>query len=146
VGMIDIAEKPLIERKAVAQGRIFLKPVTLTAIHDRKIKKGDPLQAGELVALSAVKRTPDLLPHCHPIPIDHVEVTYEFIEEHILVTVTVKSTARTGVEMEALMGVTMALNTIWDMVKYLEKDQKGQYPDTKICDVKIIKKTKGENV
>ena len=141
-GMIDISNKPVVFRKATAAGKITLKPDTIGTIKKGEIRKGDPLEAARLAAIAAVKKTPELLTFCHPIPIDSVEVDFEVAAESIEVKVTASAWAKTGVEMEALVGVTNALNTIWDMTKYLEKDRAGQYPDTCISDIRVIEKTK----
>ena len=141
-GMIDISNKPVVFRKATATGKITLKPETINTINKGEIRKGDPLTTARLAAIAAVKKTPELLTFCHPIPIDSVEVDFEVGVDSIEVKVTASAWAKTGVEMESLVGVTNALNTIWDMTKYLEKDRAGQYPDTRISDIRVIEKTK----
>jgi len=83
-----------------------------------------------------------LIPHCHQIPLSTVDVTFSLEKDSVEATCLVKAKATTGVEMEALVGVSMALAVIWDMVKYLEKDEGGQYPSTRISDIRVIKKTK----
>jgi len=143
-GMVDITSKPQVYRKATAAGSIRLKESTLQAIRGGKIKKGDPLTTARLAAILAVKETPRLIPFCHPIPITGLEVGLELEEMRIRATVTVTSVGRTGVEMEALTGVSAALLNIWDMVKYLEKDETGNYPDTKIEEIRVLGKVKGE--
>ncbi len=140
--MVDISGKKPVNRIAVAVGRIYLREGTLEAIRDKGIRKGDPLVVAEIAGMNAAKRTPELLPHCHQIPIDKIDLSFQMDKDHIETTCTVKSVAKTGVEMEALVGVTNALNTIWDMVKYLEKKD-GQYPETRIGGIRVIKKTKG---
>lgn len=142
MGMIDIMQKPVVARTAVAQGKILLKQSTIDKIRNRTIRKGDPLFAAEIAALHGVKQTPAMIAHCHPIPIENVKFDHEVGSSSISVTVIVKTRAKTGVEMEALAGVQMALLTIWDMVKYLEKE--GGYR-TMITDVKVLRKTKGES-
>jgi len=93
--------------------------------------------------INAVKKVPDLIPLCHPIPITNVSVNFNFEnDDSIKVTCIVKSFAKTGVEMEALMGVNIALLNIWDFVKMYEKDDNGQYPTTLITDIKVEKKIK----
>lgn len=142
MGMVDITQKPIVKRMAKAGGRIHLKHSTIEAIKNGKIKKGDPLLVAEVSAMNSAKQTHLLIPHCHQIPLDSVEVEFGLNTDYVDVKCTVKAQARTGVEMEALVGVTSALNTIWDMVKYLEKDLKGQYPDTRITDIRVIEKHK----
>jgi cyclic pyranopterin phosphate synthase len=141
-GMVDISNKPVVFRKATAAGKITLRPETVETINKGEIRKGDPLTAARLAAIAAVKKTPELLTFCHPIPIDSVEVDFEVASESIEVKVTASAWAKTGVEMEALVGVTNALNTIWDMTKYLEKDRAGQYPQTRISDIRVVEKVK----
>jgi cyclic pyranopterin phosphate synthase len=91
----------------------------------------------------AVKETARLIPMCHAIPVTAVEVGFEQMDDSIEVTVTVRSVGRTGVEMEALSGVSVALLTIWDMVKSAEKDPQGQYPVTRIDGIRVLRKQKG---
>lgn len=142
MGMIDVGEKPIIHRMAETAGTIHLSPKTIEVIKAGGIKKGDPLQAAEITAMNAAKQTHLLIPHCHQIPLDSVSVDFEVSETFIKARCLVKAQARTGVEMEALVGVSLALNTVWDMVKYLEKDENGQYPDTRITDIHVLKKEK----
>lgn len=144
MSMIDISAKASVHRKAVASGKIFLQPDTLQRIREKKIKKGDPLVVGQTAAILVVKQTPTLIPFCHPIRITSVTVQFAIEKEYIEATCSVQAIEKTGVEMEALVGVTNALNTIWDMVKYLEKDAQGQYPSTRISDVRVLSKTKSE--
>jgi len=143
MGMVDVAEKPVIQRKAEASGRIILSPNTVHKIRKGEIKKGDPLLVAEIAAMNAAKQTHILIPHCHGILLSTVKVSFEIREGYIDAFCFVSSRARTGVEMEALVGVSMALNTVWDMVKYLEKDKDGQYPDTRITDIRVTLKEKG---
>jgi len=142
MGMIDVTEKPVIRRRAEAAGKIFLSPDTIGKISNGRIKKGDPLLVAEVAAMNAAKQTHLLIPHCHQIPLDMVRVNFEVSTESIEARCIVRTHARTGVEMEALVGVSIALNTIWDMVKYLEKDEKGQYPSTRISDIMVVEKEK----
>ena len=144
MGMIDVSEKPVIHRKAEATGTIHLSPKTIEEIKAGRIKKGNPLQVAEVTAMNAAKQTYLLIPHCHQIPLDAVSVDFQVFEGSIEARCFVRAQARTGVEMEALVGVSAALNTLWDMVKYLEKDEQGQYPDTRITDIRVLKKEKGE--
>ena len=143
MGMIDITEKPVVRREAEAAGKIILSPGTVLKIKKGQIKKGDPLLVAEIAAMNTSKQTHLLIPHCHQIPLDTVKVSFDILDESIEARCLVKAQARTGVEMEALVGVSMALNTVWDMVKYLEKDEKGQYPKTRITDIRVIRKDKG---
>lgn len=141
-GMIDISNKPEVVRVAIAEGSIRLRPETIKLIQEGKIEKGDVVEAAKIAAILAVKNTPSILPYCHPIPITSVKVEVGYDRDLVKVIVEVKTTYKTGVEMEALTGVTAALLTIWDMVKKYEKDEDGQYPHTKIVDVRVVKKIK----
>ncbi len=141
--MIDISHKDIILRTAKASGKIFLKKETITRIKNSQVQKGDVFTIAKISAINAVKKVPELIPLCHPIPINHISVDYEFEGNNIIkVTCMVKSYAKTGVEMEALTGVNVALLNIWDVVKMYEKDEKGQYPDTLISDIKVEEKIK----
>ncbi len=142
MGMVDISEKPVTKRVAEAIGKILLSSDTIEKIKNRQIKKGDPLAVAEIAAMNAAKQTHILIPHCHQIPLDTVNVAFEVLRDSVEARCVVKTQARTGVEMEALVGVSVALNTLWDMVKYLEKDEMGQYPSTKITDITVLRKEK----
>ena len=141
--MVDIGEKPDVRRRAVAAGSIRLKPSTIQAIRRKRIEKGDALATAEVAALHAMKTVWQVLPHCHPIPITAAAAAFDVRADHIVATTHVEATYKTGVEMEALYGVTVALLTIWDMVKALEKDSKGQYPSARIHDIRVVTKEKG---
>jgi len=143
INMIDISGKEVVHREAEATGRINLKGDTIEKIRSGEIKKGDPLPAAEIACILAVKKTPDILPLCHPIPITSVDAEFQIADDYIEARCRVTADYKTGVEMEALTGVAAALLTIWDMVKYLEKDTGGQYPSTVITDVKVTEKRKG---
>ena len=144
IRMIDVSVKKIVKRTAVAGGRILLSPNTIRKIKDGKTKKGDPLKVAEVAAINAVKQTSNLVPMCHQLSISSVEVKFNFRSNSIMGVVSVSAVEKTGVEMEALVGISIALNTIWDMVKYLEKDKNGQYPNTRITDIRVLKKTKGK--
>ena len=142
MGMIDITGKKVLLREAIASGRIALSGETLTMIREKRIKKGDPLVVAEIAAMKAAKETYILIPHCHQIPLNTVELNFSVERDYIEATCLVKAEAMTGVEMEALVGTSIALATIWAMVKYLEKDDSGQYPATRISDIRVVKKFK----
>lgn len=141
--MIDVSAKPVVAREASATGRLKLKPSTLRAVREGRIKKGDVLEVSRVAAVQAVKRTPEFLPLCHPIPVEKVTVDFRVAKAHLEATVTVRAHWKTGVEMEALTGVGAALLCAWDMTKYLEKDARGQYPATAIEGLRVLSKTKG---
>ena len=143
-GMVDISSKEPVERSATACGKIRLRKETIGLVARGGIEKGDVIEDAKIVALSIAKETSRILPYCHNIPIEWIGFSSTIDEEgsYIEVCVTVKTTAKTGVEMEALCGVLAALANIWDMVKKYEKDEEGQYPYTLIYDVRIVEKTK----
>ncbi|MDD1767825.1 MAG: cyclic pyranopterin monophosphate synthase MoaC [Methanomassiliicoccales archaeon] len=141
--MVDIGEKEVVRRKAVATGKIVLGKASIDAIRSGTVKKGDVLEAAKIAAIQAVKSTPDIVPYCHPIPVESIRVGFDVAEGSLTCHVEVNAHYKTGVEMEALIGVSVALLTVWDMVKYLEKDRKGQYPDTSITDIRVVSKEKG---
>jgi len=142
VKMVEISNKPDVVRIATAEGFIKLKRETVKRILEGKIEKGNVIAVAKIAAIQAVKHTWEIIPLCHPIPITGVDVTFEIKEEKVKVVVTVKSIAKTGVEMEALTGVSAALLAIWDMVKAYEKNRRGQYPSTVIEGIKVTKKVK----
>ena len=143
-GMIDVSAKPVVARRAVARGRLRLKAATLAAVRAGTIKKGDVFEVSRVAAVQAVKRTPEILPLCHPIPIESVRAEFRVTKTHLEAEVEVAASAKTGVEMEALAGVAAALLCAWDMTKYLEKDPDGQYPDTALESIEVVKKVKGK--
>jgi cyclic pyranopterin monophosphate synthase len=143
MGMVDVSEKPVVPRSAEAYGRIYLSQKTIAAIREGSVKKGDPLPVAEVAGMNAAKQTHLLIPHCHQILLDMARVDFLVTDDSIEARCNVSARHRTGVEMEALVGVTIALNTIWDMIKYLEKDEDGQYPNTRITDIKVLFKKKG---
>jgi len=143
--MIDISQKDTIPRIAKASGKIKLRKETIEKIKNKEVEKGDVFTIAKISAIAAVKKVPDLIPLCHPIPINNVDVDFEVENDNnIKVICTVKSIAKTGVEMEALTGVNIALLNIWDVVKMYEKDKDGQYPFTLISDIKVVEKIKKE--
>ncbi|MCC6003589.1 MAG: cyclic pyranopterin monophosphate synthase MoaC [Thermofilum sp.] len=144
VRMVDITEKEEVYREATAEGVIRLRRETLEKIKRGEVPKGDVVSVAKTAAILAVKKTWEMIPLCHPIPITFVDVNVELQEDAVKVTVNVRTTARTGVEMEALTGASVALLTVWDMVKALEKDEHGQYPYTEISSIRVVEKVKKE--
>ncbi|MEN6330278.1 MAG: cyclic pyranopterin monophosphate synthase MoaC [Methanobacteriaceae archaeon] len=142
VRMVEVGEKPAVKRTALASGRIVLEPKTIELIVKEEIKKGNVLTTAQIAAIQAVKSTPNLIPLCHPLAITGINVEFEVKSGHITVQVEVRTTGKTGVEMEAITGVSVALLTIWDMVKSVEKDDNGQYPHTRITDIMVLRKEK----
>ncbi|MDY6864900.1 MAG: cyclic pyranopterin monophosphate synthase MoaC [Halobacteriota archaeon] len=142
LAMVDISEKDDQLRRATASGNIRLKSSTIDAIKDGNVEKGNVLESARLAAVMAVKNTPGMIPLCHQIPITGIDVDFKIDEDIIEVIVTVKSVGKTGVEMDALCGASVALLTIWDMVKSAEKDASGNYPATRISEIKVVEKVK----
>jgi cyclic pyranopterin phosphate synthase len=140
--MVDISAKGEMERVSLASGRIKLQRSTIEKILSGTTRKGNVLETAEIAAILAVKKTPEAIPLCHQINIDKVDVEFSIEEDQIKATVAVKSVGKTGVEMDALHGVSVALLTIWDMVKAEEKDGTGNYPHTLIEQIKVEKKEK----
>jgi cyclic pyranopterin phosphate synthase len=145
MSMVDITPKPEVYREATAKGRIQLKPETISLIKKGKIEKGDPLNVAKVAGILAAKNTSMLIPLCHPLPLTNVNIDLKIVKNSAVeVEATVKTKARTGVEMEALVATSVALLTIWDMTKQYEKDAKGQYPGTAIKDIHVVRKVKKE--
>ncbi len=141
--MVDVSAKPEIFREATAAGKIRLKPETITLVREGKIAKGDPLYTAKVAGILAAKKCSELVPLCHPLPLTKVDVEAKVVgETEVEVTAVVKTKAQTGVEMEALTAVSVALLTVWDMTKQYEKDVGGQYPSTAIEDIHVVKKFK----
>jgi cyclic pyranopterin monophosphate synthase len=142
VRMVEVGDKPIVKRIAIAKGKIYLKKTTIDLIKKEEISKGNVLTTAQIAAINAVKLTHHLIPLCHPLRITGSEVNFDVDHDFIQVEVGVRSDGKTGVEMEALTGASTALLTIWDMVKSVEKDDKGQYPLTRISDIRVTEKEK----
>jgi cyclic pyranopterin monophosphate synthase len=143
VAMVDVSGKAETFREATATGTIRLKPETVNLIREEKIVKGNPLYTAKIAGVLAAKKTSELVPLCHPLPLTSVEVEAKIVEKTAVeVTATVKTKAQTGVEMEALAAASVGLLTIWDMVKQYEKDAAGQYPTTAIENIHVVRKLK----
>jgi cyclic pyranopterin phosphate synthase len=143
MSMVDVSGKAETFREATATGTIRLKPETVNLIREGKIAKGDPLYTAKIAGVLAAKKTSALIPLCHPLPLTSVKVEAEIVEKTaVAVTATVKTKAQTGVEMEALAAASVGLLTVWDMVKQYEKDAAGQYPNTAIENIHVVRKLK----
>ena len=136
--MVDVGYKPDTERIAVAAGEVRMKPETLGLIRAGTLKKGDVLTVAQLAGVMAAKRTADLIPLCHPLPLTHIEVNCELNDDlpGVSITATVRTTAKTGVEMEALTAVSVAALTVYDMAKAAEKTMQ-------ITNVRLLEKHGG---
>jgi cyclic pyranopterin phosphate synthase len=143
-GIIDVGSKPVVAREAVASGVLRLSAASLDVVVNGRSPKGDVREASSVAVIQAVKETPRMLPHCHPIPIEGCSVDWVLEEGALRCTVSVRTHWTTGVEMEALCGVNAGLLCAWDMLKSIEKDDDGQYPSTVIDDVRVLRKSKGE--
>ena len=135
--MVDVSSKPIQQRTARAQGEIRMASETLKLIRGDEIAKGNVLATARIAGIQAAKRTGELIPLCHPLPISHCEINFEFSTsgDRILIDATTRVMAQTGVEMEALMAVNLAALTIYDMCKAVDKEMR-------ITNVKLVSKTK----
>ena len=135
--MVDVTRKPVQLRAAVARGEIRLQSATLALINSDRIAKGNVLATARLAGIMAAKRTGELIPLCHPLPITHCEVNFKIpdTEDRVIITASAKIAAQTGVEMEALTAVSVAALTIYDMCKAVDKTMR-------ITEVKLVSKTK----
>lgn len=141
--MIDVSGKTTVLREATATGSIYLNKKTVRLIKKQKIVKGNPLYTAKIAAILAAKKTSEIIPLCHPLPLTNVVVEVNILDDNMIqVKTSVKTKAQTGVEMEALTATSVGLLTIWDMVKQYEKDSMGQYPSTKIDNIIVEKKYK----
>ena len=136
--MVDVSGKAVTAREAVATGRIRMNGEALAAMREGSLKKGDALSVARIAGIMAAKKTSDLIPLCHPLPINRVAVDFAFEDGAITVTATVSIDGRTGVEMEALTAATVALLTIYDMAKAIDKGMT-------IEQVRLIEKTGGKS-
>ena len=144
-GIVEIGSKPVVERRATATGLLNISSSSADAIQKKMVAKGDVLEASTIAAIQAVKDTPRIVPHCHPIPLEGCKVQWAWEGTSLRCTVTVSAHYKTGIEMEALTGVSAGLLCALDMVKSIEKDDEGQYPGTSISDIVVLEKFKGTN-
>ena len=143
-GIVEIGSKAVVERRASATGLLNLSAESAQAIQTKSVKKGDVLEASTIAAIQAVKDTPRIVPHCHPIPLEGCKVQWAWQGNALRCTVHVSAHYKTGIEMEALTGVSAGLLCALDMVKSIEKDDNGQYPGTSISDIVVLEKFKGQ--
>ena len=122
VVMVDVSEKLVTTRVAEASGQVRMSATTLAAIRERRTPKGDPLEAARIAGIMAAKRTSELIPLCHPLPLSHVEIEITLDEDAARIRSKVSTTAQTGVEMEALTAVSVAALTLYDMCKAVERE------------------------
>jgi cyclic pyranopterin monophosphate synthase len=120
--MVDVGDKPVTARMARASGRVQLSPATLELLRDRRMAKGDVLEVARLAGIMSAKRTSELIPLCHQLPLDSVEIMFDFLDaKTIAIEATTRVTSRTGVEMESLVAVSVAALTIYDMCKGVDR-------------------------
>lgn len=138
--MVDVGDKTVTERVAVARGRVVMQPETLRLIVEGNVKKGDVLTVAQLAGIMAAKRTSELIPLCHPLPLSHVAVTCTLdpVNDCVEIEATVRVAGRTGVEMEALTAVTVAGLTIYDMAKAVDRGMR-------LTDVRVVHKAGGRS-
>lgn len=136
--MVDVSQKPVTARTATAAGRVLLSPSCVAALRDGTVPKGDALAVARIAGLQGAKRTPELIPLCHPLFVSGTDVHLEVLDDGVEITATVKTTERTGVEMEALTAVSVAALTMIDMVKAIDKL-------AVITDIRVIAKSGGRS-
>jgi cyclic pyranopterin monophosphate synthase len=133
IHMVDVGDKPLSRRRAVARSRVEMAAETATRL--RELPKGDALAAAQIAGIMAAKRTSDLIPLCHPLPLTLVDVRLEVEDAGVAIEAVAETTAQTGVEMEALVAATVAALTVYDMAKAIDKEMT-------VTDVTLVEKTK----
>lgn len=136
--MVDVSGKDVTERTATAEGRVVMAPATLARIRERGFKKGDVLGVAQLAGIMGAKRTADLIPLCHPLPLASVKVELEPTDDAVLIRATCRVTGRTGVEMEALTAVAVAALTVYDMCKAVDRAMR-------ITDIRLLHKAGGRS-
>ena len=136
--MVDVGAKAVTERRATARGMLLLSSETLGLVRDGRTPKGDVLASARLAGIMAAKRTSDLIPLCHPLPLTHVSVDLVVDDEGVAIEAAVETTAQTGVEMEALTAVSVAALTLYDMLKAIERG-------ARITDVRLVAKSGGRS-
>ena len=140
VHMVDVGGKPDTERVATAKGEVRMKPETLRLIADQGLPKGDVLTTAQVAGIMGAKKTPELIPLCHPLLLTKVDVGFEIdsVESRIEITATVRTRGKTGVEMEALTAVSVAALTIYDMAKAVEKTMR-------LTNIRLVRKSGGQS-
>ena len=138
IRMVDTSDKEISSRRAIASARVLMSPETVAALREHRTPKGDPLEAARLAGIMAAKRTADLIPLCHPLPLTHIEVRAELDATGVSLEAEAATKAQTGVEMEALTAVSVAALTVFDMCKALEKGMT-------ITDIRLEHKSGGKS-
>jgi cyclic pyranopterin phosphate synthase len=138
VAMVDVTAKAVTERTAIARGFVRMSPAVLRALRQEKLPKGNPLEIARIAGIAAAKRTSEWIPLCHPLPVTHIDVTARLCKNGVEITSSVTAAGRTGVEMEALVGVSAAALTVYDMCKALDKGME-------ITDIVLLEKIGGKS-
>ena len=138
VRMVDTGDKEITARRAVASARVLMNSETVAALREHRTPKGDPLEAARLAGIMAAKKTSDLIPLCHPLPLTHIDVQATVEDDGVSLQAEVSTHAQTGVEMEALTAVSVAALTVYDMTKALDKS-------IEITDLYLLEKTGGKS-
>jgi cyclic pyranopterin phosphate synthase len=138
VAMVDVTAKNVTERTATARGFVRMSPVVLRALRQQKLPKGNPLEIARIAGIAAAKRTSEWIPLCHPLPLTHIDVTARLCKNGVELSSRATATARTGVEMEALVAVSAAALTVYDMCKALDKGME-------ITDIVLVEKVGGKS-
>ena len=138
VAMVDVTPKQVTERTALARGFVRMSPAVLRALRREKLPKGNPLEIARIAGIAAAKRTSEWIPLCHPLPLTHIDVTARLCQNGVELASRVTETARTGVEMEALVAVSAAALTVYDMCKALDKGME-------ITDIVLVEKIGGKS-
>ena len=138
VRMVDTGDKEITARRAVASARVLMNSETVVALREHRTPKGDPLEAARLAGIMAAKKTSDLIPLCHPLPLTHIDVQATVEDDGVSLQAEVSTHAQTGVEMEALTAVSVAALTVYDMCKALEKGMT-------ITGIRLLSKTGGKS-
>jgi len=133
--MVNVGAKPIQRRRAVAEGKLICQPETIRALKKNALPKGDVLTVAQIAGIQAAKRTGELIPLCHPLSLNHVEVSFKVRRGEIEIVCTAETNSQTGVEMEALTGVSVAALTLYDMCKAVDKTMR-------IEGVRVLMKTK----
>ncbi len=136
--MVDVSDKDVTTRSATARGTVLLSAAAVAALRDETLPKGDALAVARVAGIQAAKRTSDLIPLCHPLPLSAVRVEMEIVEEGVRIEAAVRTTSRTGVEMEALTAVTVCALTLVDMTKSVDKH-------ARITDIRVVAKSGGRS-
>jgi len=138
--MVDVSAKPETLREAVAKGEVLMQPATLAMIHEGRMAKGDVLAVAQVAGIMGAKRTSELIPMCHPLPLTSVALSFDLDDQQsrVLITATVKTTAKTGVEMEALTAVAVAALTIYDMAKAVDRGMR-------LGNIRLVRKSGGKS-